>query len=126
MMPLIFGAANTVIQRIDYYTLKVNTQNWDETLAKLKAVNTSIDANNPLEYTFLDKTFERFYDADEKRGKIFLTFSSIIVLIACLGLFALVSYSIESRMKEIGVRKVLGASVESIVGLIAKEFLVLV
>lgn len=126
MMPLIFGAANTVIQRIDYYTLRVQTNDWDKTLAKLKATNTSIDANNPMEYNFLDKSFQRFYEADEKRGQIFVTFSAIIVLIACLGLFALVSYSIESRMKEIGIRKVLGASVESIVGLISKEFLILV
>jgi putative ABC transport system permease protein len=126
MMPLIFGAANTVIQRIDYYTLRVQTRDWDKTIEKLKAVNTSIDENNPMEYTFLDKSFERFYEADEKRGQIFVTFSAIIVLIACLGLFALVSYSIESRMKEIGIRKVLGASVESIVGLISKEFLTLI
>ncbi|HEY0654701.1 MAG TPA: ABC transporter permease [Chryseosolibacter sp.] len=126
MMPLIFGAANTVIQRIDYYTLRIQTNDWDKTIEKLKAVNTSIDENNPMEYTFLDKSFQRFYEADEKRGQIFVTFSAIIVLIACLGLFALVSYSIESRMKEIGIRKVLGASVESIVGLIAREFLVLV
>lgn len=126
MMPLIFGAANTVIQRIDYYTLRVQTTDWDKTIEKLKAVNTSIDANNPMEYTFLDKSFQRFYEADEKRGQVFVTFSAIIVLIACLGLFALVSYSIESRMKEIGIRKVLGASVESIVGLISREFLVLI
>lgn len=126
MMPLIFGAANTVVQRIDYYTLRIQTHDWDQTIAKLKEVNTSIDQNNPMEYTFLDKSFERFYNADEKRGQIFVAFSAVIVLIACLGLFALVSYSIESRMKEIGVRKVLGASVESIVTLISKEFLVLV
>lgn len=126
MMPLIFGAANTVIQRIDYYTLRVQTSDWDKTIEKLKAVNTSIDENNPMEFTFLDKSFQRFYEADEKRGQIFVTFSAIIVLIACLGLFALVSYSIESRMKEIGIRKVLGASVESIVGLISREFLILI
>ncbi|HEY0740761.1 MAG TPA: ABC transporter permease [Chryseosolibacter sp.] len=126
MMPLIFGAANTVIQRIDYYTLRIQTNDWDKTIARLKEVNTSIDQNNPMEYTFLDKSFERFYNADEKRGQVFVAFSAIIVLIACLGLFALVSYSIESRMKEIGVRKVLGASVESIVTLISKEFLALV
>lgn len=126
MMPLIFGAANTTIQRIDYYTLRIQTNDWDKTIAKLKAANTLIDENNPMEYTFLDKSFQRFYEADEKRGQIFVTFSAIIVLIACLGLFALVSYSIESRMKEIGIRKVLGASVESIVGLISKEFLILV
>ena len=63
---------------------------------------------------------------DEKRGQIFLVFSAVIICIASLGLFALVSYSIESRMKEIGVRKVLGASVSNIVALVSKEFIVLV
>ena len=126
MMPLIFASPNTPIQRIDYYTLKIKTNNWSETLDKLKAVNTKIDANNPLEYTFLDQQIESFYKADVKRGQIFLVFSCIIVLIACLGLFALVSFSIESRTKEIGIRKVLGATVESIVGMVSKEFLLLV
>jgi putative ABC transport system permease protein len=126
MMPVIFAAPNTAIQRIDYYTLNVKTSNWTETIEKLKAANTKIDPDNPLEYTFLDSRFEEFYKADEKRGQIFLVFSSVIVLIACLGLFAVVSYTIESRTKEIGIRKVLGASVQNIVGLISKEFLLLV
>ena len=126
LMPVIFGAPNTIIQRIDYYTLKIKTANWDETISKLKEINGKIDPNSPLEYTFLDNRFEEFYQADAKRGQIFLTFSIIIVLITCMGLFALVSYSVESRTKEIGVRKVLGASVNSIIGLVSKEFLVLV
>lgn len=126
MMPLIFASPNTVIQRIDYYTLRIKTNDWDRSIARIKEVNTRIDADNPLEYTFLNGRFESFYRADEKRGQIFLVFSCIIVLIACLGLFALVSFSIESRTKEIGIRKVLGASVESIVGMVAKEFLLLV
>ena len=126
MMPVIFGAPNTTIQRIDYYTLKIKTSNWTETINKLKAINAQIDADNPMEYTFLDNRFEEFYQADAKRGQIFLTFSLVIVLIACMGLYALVSYSVESRTKEIGVRKVLGASVSSIVSLVSKEFLLLV
>jgi len=126
MTPVIFGAPNTTIQRIDYYTLRIRSNNWDETLATLKAINTKIDAENPLEYTFLENRFEEFYSADTKRGQIFLTLSVIVVLIASMGLFALVSYSVESRTKEIGVRKVLGASVQSIVGLVSKEFLLLV
>jgi putative ABC transport system permease protein len=126
MMPVIFGAPNTVIQRIDYYTLRVKTNNWDETLATLKSINAKLDAENPLEYTFLESRFEEFYQTDAKRGQIFLTLSVIVVLIASMGLFALVSYSVESRTKEIGVRKVLGASVQSIVGLVSKEFLLLV
>ena len=126
LMPVIFGAPNTAIQRIDYYTLKIKTANWDKTISALKEINRKVDPDSPMEYTFLDNHFEEFYQADTKRGQIFLTFSIIIVLITCMGLFALVSYSVESRTKEIGVRKVLGASVYSIIGLVSKEFLVLV
>lgn len=126
MMPVIFGAPNTAIQAIDYYTLLIKTDNWDQTIKSLKEINAKLDPNIPLEYTFLDSRFEELYEVDAKRGKIFLVFSVVIVLIACLGLFALVSYSVESRIKEIGVRKVLGASAASIVGLISKEFLILV
>lgn len=126
MMPVIFGAPNTAIQRIDYYTLRVKTDNWDQTLAKLREINSKIDPDNPLEYTFLESRFEEFYRADAKRGQVFLVLSGIVVFIACMGLFALVSYSVESRTKEIGVRKVLGASVGSIVSLVSKEFLLLV
>lgn len=126
MMPLIFAAPNTPIHRIDYYTLHIRTSDWSSTLKKLKEVNNRIDPDNPLEYTFLDGRFEEFYHADEKRGQIFLAFSGVIVIIACLGLFALVSYSIESRTKEIGIRKVMGASVQSIVRMVSKEFLSLV
>ncbi len=126
MMPVVFGAPNTMIHNIDYYTLRVKTSNWDQTIKSLKAINSKLDPNQPLEYTFLDDRFEEFYRADEKRGQIFLAFSLVIVLIASMGLYALVSYSVESRTKEIGVRKVLGASVQSIVGLVSREFLVLV
>jgi putative ABC transport system permease protein len=126
MMPVIFAAPNTEIQRIDYYTLKVKTSDWSGTIEKLKEINSKIDPDNPLEYTFLDSRFEEFYQADAQRGQIFLTFSMIVVFIACMGLFALVSYSVESRTKEIGIRKVLGASVQNIVGMVSKEFLMLI
>jgi putative ABC transport system permease protein len=126
MMPVIFGALNTSIQVIDYYTLKIKTNDWAQTIETLKTINNKIDPNTPLEYTFLDSRFEELYVTDARRGQIFLTLSIIVVVIACLGLFALVSYSVESRMKEIGVRKVMGASVNSIVSLISKEFLILV
>jgi putative ABC transport system permease protein len=125
-MPVIFGALNTEIQVIDYYTLQINTSNWGNTLETLKAINNKIDPDTPLEYTFLDTRFEEMYVADARRGQIFLVLSVIVVIIASLGLFALVSYSVESRLKEIGVRKVMGASVSSIVALISKEFLILV
>lgn len=126
MMPIVFAYPNTSIQRIDYYTMKIQTTNWSETLDKIRAVNQQIDPENPLEYTYLNDRFQGFYQADEKRGQLFLLFSLVVVLIAVMGLFALVSYSMESRTKEIGVRKVLGASVHSILALVSKEFLVIV
>jgi putative ABC transport system permease protein len=126
MMPLIFAAPNTPIQQIDYYTLRISTTNWSDVISKLKETNSKLDAENPLEYNFLNDRFQNFYIADEKRGQIFLVFSSIVVIIACLGLFALVSFSIETRTKEIGIRKVLGASVQNIISMVSKEFLLLV
>jgi putative ABC transport system permease protein len=126
MMPVIFAAPSTEIHRIDYYTLKIKTSDWPGVIEKLKMINAKIDADNPLEYTFLNDRFEEFYQADAQRGQIFLIFSMIVVFIACMGLFALVSYSVESRTKEIGIRKVLGASVQNIVGMVSKEFLWLV
>ncbi|HNG43502.1 MAG TPA: FtsX-like permease family protein, partial [Cyclobacteriaceae bacterium] len=126
MKPIIFVAPNTPVQRIDYYTLKVKTNNWPGVIEKLQAINNTIDPENPLEYTFLDTRFEGFYKADAQRGQIFLVFSLVVVLIACMGLFALVSFAVETRVKEIGIRKVLGASVHNIVGMISKEFLMLI
>lgn len=126
MKPIIFVAPNTPVQRIDYYTLKVKTNDWPGVIEKLKAINTKVDPDNPLEYTFLNSRFEEFYQADAQRGQIFLAFSMVVVLIACMGLFALVSFAVEARIKEIGIRKVLGASVNNIVGMISREFMMLI
>ncbi|MEQ8303718.1 MAG: FtsX-like permease family protein [Cyclobacteriaceae bacterium] len=126
MMPLVFGYHNNPIHVIDYYTLKVRTRDWNQTLDAIKNVNAKFDPNNPVEYNFLDSKIGEFYQSDARRGFIFLVFSMVIILIACMGLFALVSFSVENRKKEIGVRKVLGASAQSIVSLLSREFMKLV
>jgi putative ABC transport system permease protein len=77
----------------------------------------------PFEYSFLDQRYERFYRDEERLGKIFHSFSFLAILIACLGLLGLTSYSIVRRTKEIGIRKVLGASVLSIMFLLTREFI---
>ncbi len=74
----------------------------------------------------MDASFDRQYRAEERVGKIFAVFTVLGLFIACLGLLALASYAAERRTKEIGIRKVLGASVGSIVRLLSKEFLILV
>ncbi|HEY5825482.1 MAG TPA: ABC transporter permease [Cyclobacteriaceae bacterium] len=76
----------------------------------------------PFSYSFLDEDFGKMYSAEQRLGKIFIVFAALAIIIACLGLFALTSFTAEQRTKEIGIRKVLGASVGSIVVLLSKEF----
>jgi putative ABC transport system permease protein len=76
----------------------------------------------PLEYSFLDEDFNRLYNNEEQTGRIFLIFSILAIFIACLGLFGMTSFIAELKTKEIGIRKVLGSSVASIVLLLSKEF----
>ncbi|HTI93907.1 MAG TPA: ABC transporter permease, partial [Puia sp.] len=80
----------------------------------------------PFSYTFMDNDFDKLYHAEQQTGQIFITFAVFAILIACIGLFGLVTYAAEQRTKEIGIRKVLGARVTSIVGLLSREFAVLV
>jgi len=80
----------------------------------------------PFEYTFLDENFDKLYRSEQRQGILFTTFACIAIFIACLGLLGLSAFAITQRIKEIGIRKVLGASVGGIVGLLSKDFLKLV
>ena len=95
----------------------------------LKALETSwhkFNPNDPFEYSFLDQDFQKNYEAESRQASLISSFTIIAIIISCLGLFALATFSAEQRTKEIGVRKVLGATVMSIVTLISKDFLKLV
>lgn len=78
----------------------------------------------PLDYFFLDASFEQMHIADKKMGEIFSVFSILAIFVACMGLFGLAAYTSEQKTKEIGVRKVLGASVSNIYLLLSREFLI--
>jgi putative ABC transport system permease protein len=80
----------------------------------------------PYQYNFLDERFDALYQSEQRQGTIFIVFACIAIFIACLGLFGLSAFAITQRIKEIGVRKVLGANVGRIVGLLSKDFLKLV
>jgi putative ABC transport system permease protein len=80
----------------------------------------------PVDYTFLDDNFDRLYQSEQRQATIFTVFACIAIFIACLGLFGLSAFAISQRIKEIGVRKVLGANVQEIVALLSKDFLKLV
>jgi len=82
--------------------------------------------NQPFEYSFLDERFEQMYQSEHKIGKIFTVFASLAIFIGCLGLFGLAAFTAEQRTKEIGIRKVLGATSPRIIRLLLKEFVILV
>jgi putative ABC transport system permease protein len=105
-----------------YFAVKIRPQNISRTLAFLEDKWRKLDPTYPFEYSFLDEDFDKLYKADKKLGQIFISFTALAVFIACLGLFGLVSFTAEQRTKEIGIRKVLGASVPNIIVLLSREF----
>ena len=124
--PLVLGYTNNPVHNIDYFTVRLTTNNIDQTLAQLENILHKVDANHLFEYNFLDKQWEIFYRDDQKRQVIFLVIAALTILIACLGLFGLATYAAEQRIREIGIRKVLGASVSGIVAMLSKDFVKLV
>ena len=95
-------------------------------LASLETAWHKIDPNEPFEYSFLDQDFQKNYIAEERLSTLIRYFTVMAILISCLGLFGLASFSAEQRIREIGIRKVLGASVGGIVMMLSRDFLVLV
>lgn len=106
--------------------VKISTTDIPGFINDLKKQWTSFYPDVPLSYTFLDDAFSSMYFQEERTGRIFSTFSVIALLIAGLGLFGLSAFTAEQRTKEIGIRKVLGASVGQVLIMLSKEFLVLV
>jgi len=111
---------------INYLSVKLKPENTYETLNFIENTMKKFSANYPFEYYFLDDSFNNMYEEEQKLGSIFGYVSVLAIFIACLGLFGLVSFTIEKRTKEIGIRKALGASITNIVFLFSKEFIKLV
>lgn len=109
-----------------YMSIKVNTGNLPTTLSEIENVWKELAPHRPFIYSFLDEDFNSQYESDFRFRQIFTTFSVLAIMIACLGLLGLATYTAEQRTKEIGIRKVLGADVGSIVGLLSKDFIKLV
>ncbi len=111
-----------------YFHLLIKTEpnNTPQTIAAIANVYQKLDADNPVKYGFVDQDLEAQYRAEQRTGRIVLYFSVLAVLISCLGLFGLAALTTEQRIKEIGIRRVLGASVGVVVALLSKDFLKLV
>ncbi len=108
---------------------RIETKNIPALISQIKKLYYRADGNmagQPFSYSFMDDDFNLLYKSEQNTGKIFMTFAFFAILIACLGLFGLVTYAAEQRTKEIGIRKVLGATVSNIVGMLSNDFLKLV
>jgi putative ABC transport system permease protein len=107
-------------------SIKLSGENIPKTLSGVESVWKKWLPDYPCQYSFLDEKFDKLYKSEQKQGSIFTIFSCIAIFIACLGLLGLSAFAISQRVKEIGIRKVLGADLSQIVALISKDFLVFV
>jgi len=109
-----------------YYAVRIKTTDVNETVDVIRETWAAMFPNSLLDYFFLNENYERQYRADVTFGRVMASFSTLAIIIACLGLFGLSSYTTIQRTKEIGIRKVLGASVAEIVRLLSREFVVVI
>jgi putative ABC transport system permease protein len=106
--------------------VKAKTEDIAGLLSSIKQQWNSFTPDAPLAYSFFDERFAQTYQAEQKIGRILSIFAGLTIFVACLGLFGLATFTAEQRTKEIGIRKVLGASLTNIVSLLSKDFLKLV
>ncbi len=106
--------------------IKLSGGDYNNTISQVESLWKRMAPGQPFNYQFMDQDFDMQYRSEQRVGQIFITFAIISIIIGCLGLFGLSAYTAERRTKEIGVRKVLGASVGSIIGLLSRDFIKLV
>jgi putative ABC transport system permease protein len=107
----------------NYLSIRIGTRNVSQSMDHIRKIWREMVLGFPLDYFFLDVSFEQMHIAEKKMSMVFSGFSILAIFVACLGLFGLAAYTAEQRTKEIGVRKVLGASASSIYVLLSREFL---
>jgi putative ABC transport system permease protein len=107
-------------------SVRINTANTANIIGQIKNKWQAVAPNQPFDYSFMDEQFNNLYNGEQQTGRLSVTFSILAIVIACLGLFGLVTYAAEQRTKEIGIRKVLGANVQNILAMLSKDFLKMV
>ena len=109
-----------------YVSVRLAPENFGETIQYIEDIWHKFAGNQAFEFVFFDQEFARLYASEERTAKIMSIFAALAIIIACLGLFGLASFSTEQRTKEIGVRKVLGASVANVIFMLSKDIIKLV
>lgn len=107
-------------------SIRINTADIPGLLEQVKSKWKDVSPNQQFTYSFMDEEFDALYRSEQRMGAISIAFTSLAIIIACLGLFGLAAYAAEQRTKEIGIRKVLGANVSTIVAMLSKDFIKLV
>jgi putative ABC transport system permease protein len=110
----------------NFLNVKFAPGNWEEAISMLTAKWKAFSPNKPLEFYFLDDELTKFYDSEVKIGRIFTVFAFLSIIISSLGLLGLSAFSAQQRVKEIGIRKVLGANLPSILLLLFREYIILI
>jgi len=124
--PFAFRFYNDADAGFNYLIAHSNGVNIKQSLSVLENTWKKLNPNEPFEYSFLDQDFQKNYESESKQASLINYFTIIAIIISCLGLFGLATFTAEQRRKEIGIRKVLGASVSGLVTLLSKDFLRLV
>jgi len=126
IIPMIFllpGPSNAFYNRI---SIKVDGHNVQSAISSIGATWRKYLPEIPFDYTFVDQRFQKLYDAEQQESQLFTIFSCLAIFIACLGLFGLSAFTISQRVKEIGIRKVLGANIPQIVSELSRSFMMLI
>lgn len=126
IIPLLMRMPSFANNSYNRLSIKINGDHINSAISTIEQNWKKYQPETPFEYTFLDDRFQRLYNSEQQQGSLFTIFSFIAIFIACLGLFGLSAFTITQRVKEIGVRKVLGASIPQIVTELSKDFLKLV
>lgn len=106
--------------------MRINTTQIDQLIPAIENVYKKVAPGQPFSYSFMDEAFDNIYQSEQRLGRLSMTFSVLAILIACLGLFGLITFAAEQRTREIGIRKVLGATVTDVSAMLSKDFLKLV
>lgn len=120
--PLTIQSTETFGPAIGYAYIRIKGDAVQSAISKIEGLWKELVTDQPLKYSFLDENLNANYEAEQRAGAVFATFSALAICIACVGLFGLAAYTASLRTKEIGVRKVMGASVGSVVFLLSKDF----
>ncbi len=112
--------------KMNFVSVRIGGGDLNNTLSFLRSVWAREAPAYPFDYYFVDDDFDRIHRADQQTGQVFAVFAGLALLAACLGLFGLASYAAEQRTKEVGIRKVLGASIPGVISLLAREFTIMV